>query len=106
MLLKNGISYRVAEKPKSDLYKDFLPLINSGKVSLLDNQKLQRELLGLERKTARSRRDSIDHGSRGHDDCANAVAGVLTSLVEVSDIAISVTRSKAIDYQRHYANDY
>jgi hypothetical protein len=35
------------------------------------------QLIGLERRTARSGRDSIDHGPGAHDDVANAVAGAL-----------------------------
>jgi hypothetical protein len=49
---------------------------------LLDNHKLVNQLVGLERRTSRGGRDSIDHPSHGgaHDDVANAVAGVLTSI--------------------------
>ena len=36
--------------------------------------------MGLERRTARGGRDSIDHTPGGHDDLANAAAGVLVSL--------------------------
>ena len=36
--------------------------------------------VGLERRVARSGKDSIDHGPGGHDDVANSVAGVLTSM--------------------------
>ncbi|NIM96665.1 MAG: hypothetical protein GTO24_00860 [candidate division Zixibacteria bacterium] len=71
----HGIRYDVVEKPKSDIYRDFLPLINSGEVELLDNQKLLNQLINLERRTARGGRDSIDHPPGGHDDLANAVAG-------------------------------
>ena len=53
-----------------------LPLINSGRVELPPNNQLKSEFLGLERRTARGGRDSIDHGPGGHDDVANAVAGV------------------------------
>lgn len=35
------------------------------------------QLVGLERRTARGGRDSIDHPPGGHDDVANAVAGAL-----------------------------
>jgi hypothetical protein len=34
----------------------------------------------LERRTARSGKDSIDHAPNGHDDVANAVAGVASLL--------------------------
>jgi hypothetical protein len=74
---KLGIAYELAPKPKSDLYRDLLPIINSRKVELLDHAKLIAQLCGLERRTARSGRDSIDHGPGAHDDIANAVAGAL-----------------------------
>ncbi|MCU7807330.1 MAG: hypothetical protein KZQ73_05605 [Candidatus Thiodiazotropha sp. (ex Semelilucina semeliformis)] len=73
---KKGIQYELAEKPRSDLYRDILPLINSRQIELLDNSKLITQLCGLERRTARSGRDSIDHAAGSHDDIANAVAGV------------------------------
>jgi len=77
---KRGIAYRVAEKPRSDLYRDFLPMLNSGQVDLLDNDRLVEQLVSLERRTGRSGKDSIDHSPGSHDDLANAVAGVLTDL--------------------------
>src|SRR4051794_25302612 len=77
--LKYGISYRAAEKPKSDLYSALLPLLNGGRAELLDHPKLINQLCSLERRTARSGKDSIDHSPGSHDDIANAVAGVLTS---------------------------
>ena len=54
---KRGITYEPAAQPKSDLYRDVLPLINSGKASLLDHDRLKSQLVGLERKTARSGRN-------------------------------------------------
>ncbi len=74
---KHGIEYKPAEKPKSDLYRDLLPLVNSGQVELLDNSRLMAQLIGLERRTSRAGRDSIDHGPGGHDDVANCLAGVV-----------------------------
>ncbi|MBR1120869.1 hypothetical protein JQ628_05015 [Bradyrhizobium lablabi] len=67
-------------KPKSQIYSEFLPLLNSKTCDLLDHARLRTQLIGLERKTARSGKDSIDHGPGGHDDVANAVAGVLTGM--------------------------
>jgi hypothetical protein len=77
---RRGISYRLAEKPKSDIYRDFLPLVNSRRAELLDHARLIVELSRLERRTARGGRDSIDHGPNQHDDVANAVAGALVSV--------------------------
>ena len=54
-----------------------MPTINSRSVSLLDHPCLVTQFCGLERRTARGGKDSIDHGPNGHDDVANAVAGTL-----------------------------
>lgn len=74
---KLGIQYELSPKVRSDLYRDLLPLVSSGRVELLDDDKLKAELVGLERRTSRAGKDSIDHGPNGHDDLANAVAGVI-----------------------------
>ena len=76
----NGISYEAAAKPKSDIYRDLLPILNAGRVALLDNVKLVTQLVSLERRTARGGKDSIDHPPGGHDDVVNAAAGVLVGL--------------------------
>ena len=73
----HGVTYDLADKPKSDLYRDMLPLLNAGRVELLDNPKLVSQLCLLERRTARGGRDSIDHPRGAHDDVANAVAGAI-----------------------------
>ena len=70
----NGIEYRLSEAPKSLVYQNLLPLLNGGKLELLDLPRLAAQLVGLERRTARSGRDSIDHGPGGHDDVINAAA--------------------------------
>jgi hypothetical protein len=50
---KHGITYEASEKPKSDLYRELLPILNSGRVELLDHPRLIAQLTGLERRTAR-----------------------------------------------------
>jgi hypothetical protein len=72
---KHGISYELAEKTKSDLYRDLLPLLNSGRVVLPKSDRLVNQLCGLERRVSRAGKDSIDHSPGGHDDLANACAG-------------------------------
>ena len=74
---KRGVMYLKSSRNKSQIYTDLLPLLNSQKVELPPDAQLHRELLGLERRTSRGGRDSIDHCPRAHDDLANAVAGVL-----------------------------
>jgi hypothetical protein len=75
--LKRKVEYKPSERVKSDIYRDALPLLNSGRVQLLDNKRLITQLHGLERRTARGGKDSIDHGPGRHDDVANAAAGAL-----------------------------
>ena len=91
---EHGIEFEQSARPKSDLYRDLLPLLNARRIELLDLPRLSAQLAGLERRTARSGRDSIDHVPGGHDDLANAVAGVLVGvdldrrqpLVRLSDV--------------------
>jgi len=78
---KRDIYYACAEKPKSDLFRDLLPFLNSGRICLPKSDRLINQLCGLERRTARSGRDSIDHGPGSHDDLANAVAGAANCIV-------------------------
>lgn len=72
-----GIEYRLSDKPKSEIYQNLLPLLNGNRVELLSLPRLAAQLIGLERRTARSGRDSIDHSPGGHDDVSNAAAGAL-----------------------------
>jgi hypothetical protein len=74
---KQGITIAPAAKPKADIYRELLPLLNARRCTLLDLPRLSAQLVGLERRVARGGRDSIDHAPGGHDDVANAVAGAL-----------------------------
>ena len=74
---KRGIRYKRTERSKSEIYRDLLPLLNSQQCELLDIDRLSLQLQGLERRTARGGRDSIDHAPGGHDDLVNAAAGAL-----------------------------
>lgn len=73
----HGIDYQPATQPKSDIYLTLLPLINSGRVELLDHPRLVTQLCGLERRTARGGRDTVDHPPGSHDDIVNAAAGAV-----------------------------
>lgn len=74
---KHGIHYRPAELNRSQLYAVFEPLLNSGRVELLDHPKLLQQFIGLVRKG-----EKIDHASGEHDDHANAAAGAVTAVAE------------------------
>ena len=77
---EHGISFEQSARPKSDIYHDLLPLLNARRVELLDNHRLAAQLVGLERRTSRQGKDSIDHSPGGHDDLVNVAAGVLVNL--------------------------
>src|SRR4029079_5792604 len=72
---KHGIAYDLAKQTKSELFRDLLPLLNSGRIVLPRNDRLQGQIVGLERRTSAAGRDTISHPDRGHDNVANAVAG-------------------------------
>jgi hypothetical protein len=72
-----GITYEPCVRNKSDLYIDLLAAMNSETVALVEHDRLQRQLISLERRTARAGRDIVDHQRGAKDDVANAVAGVV-----------------------------
>jgi hypothetical protein len=71
-----GIHYVKADKPKAQLYGELLPRLCSGEIELPDDEALVNQLASLERRTRSGGRDVIDHPPGGHDDLANAVAGI------------------------------
>ena len=80
---RRGVSYLVSERSKSEIYRELLPLMNSRRVELLDLPRLAAQLGGLERRTARGGRDSIDHAPGSHDDMINAAAGAVVCALGV-----------------------
>lgn len=77
-----GITYELSELTKSEIYREFLPHLNTKYVELLDIKRLTDQLCGLERRTIRGGRDSIDHRPDGHDDVINAAAGALLQTLD------------------------
>ena len=67
-----GFSYTICPWSKSELYGALEPAINAGEVELLDVPKLQEQMLTLVMRGAK-----VDHEPNGHDDWANAAAGVV-----------------------------
>jgi hypothetical protein len=95
---KHGIGYSPSDKPKSGLYLDLLPALNSGRVELPPDTKLINQLIGLERRTARGGRDSIDHPPGGHDDRANVIAGqVSTKAASSYDLELFINGTRDAD---------
>lgn len=79
---KHGVTLQQSAKRKSAIYAEFLPMLNSKRVELLDNERMILQFTALERSTTRgSSRETIDHPPRGgHDDLCNAAAGALVHL--------------------------
>ena len=95
---KHNIDYTSSEKPKSGLYLDLLPALNSGRVELPPDERLVNQLIGLERRTARGGRDSIDHAPGGHDDRANVIAGLVSTKARSSyDLELFINGCRAGD---------
>lgn len=69
------IDYQPSPLTKSEIYRAWLPDINSGLVELLDDTRLFNQILQLERRTGSGGRETIDHAPGGHDDLANVAAG-------------------------------
>jgi hypothetical protein len=79
---RHGVEYRTSSKTKSEIYCELLPLLNSGRVELLDSQRMVAQFVALERSTSRGGKDSINHPPGGHDDLVNAVAGAIVYAAE------------------------
>ena len=77
---EHGVRYDPAAKVKSDLYLGLLAAVYSGRAEIPPQARLAEQLCALERRTSRGGRDSIDHAPGGHDDLANAVAGLANLL--------------------------
>jgi hypothetical protein len=80
---KRGIKYNHVGAPRSSLYLNLLPKLNSKTIRLLDHPRSINQICALERRTARGGRDSIDHPKGGHDDLANVIGAVCFALENV-----------------------
>ena len=107
---KAGITYEPAARPKSDLYVGFLPLLTSQMIELVDQPRLIQQIVGLERRTARGGRDTIDHAPGAHDDLSNVVAGVCAMFAKQSsydmlswfgDDELDLRRAEQLQFNAH-----
>ena len=89
---QQGITYWHSERTKSEIYLESVPLFTTGAVDLLDYQPLIIELQQLERRTAKSGRDSVDHPPSGHDDYANAACGALVLSAQQEKHTVSMVK--------------
>lgn len=82
---EHGITYEHSELNRSEIYLSVLPGFTSGRVLLLDNQRLVSQFAALERRSFSSGRDRVDHPSAGADDASNAAAGALVQCLAEED---------------------
>ena len=79
---KHGVAYQLSELNRSQLYLNLIPVLNSKRCELPDNQRMIDELRRLERRRGRSGKDTIDHPAYGgSDDLANSVAGAVNLVI-------------------------
>jgi hypothetical protein len=78
---QRGITYRVAQHTKSELYSLLVPLVTSGRCELLDQPRLIAQLVDLERRVTTAGREMISHGPGvgARDDVSNVAAGCLAA---------------------------
>jgi hypothetical protein len=77
---RHGVVYRYCERDTSQNYLESLPLFTSGRIRLLDNQRLIGQFVGLERRVSSTGRDRVNHGAGDrHDDLSAACAGALVA---------------------------
>jgi hypothetical protein len=88
-----GIAYSVSTRTKSEIYDAFEPRLNAGEVELLDDGKLQEQLLTLVVRPG----GKIDHQSGDHDDFANAAAGA---------VVLASARSTELNITDDFINSY
>jgi len=72
-----GINYIAADKSKSIIYLETIPILCSGAVELLDIEKMVTQFGNLMRKTRSGGADLVDHLPGCKDDLCNSVAGAI-----------------------------
>jgi hypothetical protein len=84
-----GLEYRKSPLTRSELYLEGRVMFARGLISIPDQPQLLREMRLLERRTARSGKDSVDHGVGGSDDYANSLFGAMYVAVQAAAQAAS-----------------
>jgi hypothetical protein len=99
-----GISFKLAEKHKSELYRDpFLGMLNACKIDLPHHDRAVNQICSLECSTQRSGREQITHPTHGHDDVANAIAGAVDLAYSHSGYTLAPFSPDFVDLDRRPA---
>jgi hypothetical protein len=79
---RHAVSYLPATHTRSEAYLAALPMLTGQRVELPDHPRLLAQFAQLERRTAASGKDSVDHPRGGHDDLANSVALAIATIAQ------------------------
>jgi hypothetical protein len=85
-------------RTKSEIYDSFEPKLNAGEVELLDDGKLQEQLLTLV-----IRGSKIDHLPGDHDDSANAACGAIV-LASAPQLQVIITPPQYFGQRSSFSN--
>jgi hypothetical protein len=79
---RHNITLEYNDKNRSDIYREALPIIRSGRARLLANERMVNQFINLERRALPGGGERIDHPQRGgcHDDVCQVVSAVLVAL--------------------------
>jgi hypothetical protein len=98
---KAGIGFDLAQKHKSELYSDpFVGMLNSAGIDLPKHERAIVQICQLERTMLRTGREQITHPSGGHDDIANAIAGLVDLVLNTSGYTLEPFMPDFVDLDR------
>lgn len=70
---RHRIHYRYAERSKSELYLELLPLVTASRLEIPDDPEVIREMKLLQRRRGAAGKDMVDHAAGSKDDRINAL---------------------------------
>jgi hypothetical protein len=76
------LGHRTTEFDRSSAYLAALPWLTGARVELPDNPRLLAQFCNLQRRTAGSGKDSVDHPRAAHDDLSNVAALCIATLAK------------------------
>jgi hypothetical protein len=88
---RRGIRYEAPGYDRTEIYLNFLPLLASARVRLIDHKRTTYQLCTLERVRLPAGRERIDHPRAGHDDCSNSAAGACVLAAAGARFSLNIT---------------
>lgn len=103
---QHNITYEQSKRSRSEIYQAAIPLFTSGRVRLLDNQKLVDQFCNLRRKVQPGGGEQIGHVANAHDDLSNAAAGAIVNALSAEEEHMRVWRllGQQVEEERETVN--